>query len=102
MDDPFLEIYNSAGDLVLKNDDWSLGAEGGASPANDFKPIVKYYSEQQIFATGFAPGNRREPCVMADLAPGSYTAVVRPFESLPAQPAKPGVAIVEVYEVNPR
>lgn len=102
MNDPFLEIYNSAGDLVMKNDDWSTGAEGGASPTNDFKPIVKYYSEQQIFATGFAPGNRREPCVMADLAPGSYTAVVRPFESLPAQPASPGVAIVEVYEVNPR
>lgn len=102
MDDPFLEIYNSAGDLVMKNDDWSTGAASVNGLRDDFRPTVTYYSEQQIFATGFAPGNRREPCVMADLAPGSYTAVVRPFESLPTQPAKPGVAIVEVYEVNPR
>jgi hypothetical protein len=39
---------------------------------------------------------------MADLAPGSYTVAVEPFESLPSQPARPGVAIVEVFEVNPR
>ena len=26
---------------------------------------------QRITATGFAPSNRREPCVMVDLLPGS-------------------------------
>jgi hypothetical protein len=39
---------------------------------------------------------------MADLAPGNYTVTVEPFELLPSQPARPGVAIVEVFEVNPR
>ncbi len=100
MDDPYLEIYNSAGDLVMKNDDWSTGSTRVNGVADDFRPTVSYFSEKQIYATGYAPGNRREPCVMADLAPGSYTVLVQPFESLPDQPAKPGVAIVEVYEIN--
>jgi Metallo-peptidase family M12 len=102
MDDPYLEIYNSAGDLIMKNDDWSTGSIRVNGVADDFQPTVVYYSEKQIYATGYAPGNRREPCVMADLAPGSYTALVQPFESLPDQPAKPGVVIVEVYEINPK
>ena len=105
MDDPFLELHNGAGDLVLKNDDWSSGdTAGAASATNDFTPWVKTYSEQQIAATGFAPSNRREPCIMLDLPPGNYTVIAQPFESLtttPAQPAQPGVAIVEVYEITP-
>lgn len=105
MDDPILELHNAAGDLVLKNDDWSSGDTAGTSSAtNDFSPWVKTYSESQIAATGFAPSNRREPCVMLDLPAGSYTAIAQPFEDLtstPAQPAQPGVAIVEVYEINP-
>jgi hypothetical protein len=98
MDDPLLEIRNSAGALVLRNDDWSTGAEGGASVENDYKPLVRYYNEKQIAATGLAPTNRREPCLLADLPPGSYTVVVTPFELLPDEPAKPGVALVEVFE----
>jgi hypothetical protein len=79
---------------------------GGASPANDFKPLVELYSEQRIFATGFAPPNRREPCVLVDLPPGSYTVTVRPFflpspDPTVAQPERPGVGIVEVYEIGP-
>lgn len=102
MNDPFMQIYNAAGDLILKNDDWSTGAAMVDGARDDFKPTVIYYNEQQIFATGLAPGNRREPCIMADLAPGGYTVVVQPFEKLPDQPASPGVVIVEVYEVNPK
>ena len=102
MNDPVLEIYNSAGDLVMTNDDWSTGAESVNGVRDDFRPTVTLYNERQIFATGFAPGNRREPCIMADLASGSYTALVRPFERLPDQVANPGVAIVEVYEINPK
>ena len=80
--------------------------EGGVSEENDFKPVVTYYDERQIFATGLAPKNRREPCVLVDLAPGSYTAVVRPFEFRSAdpqadQPAVPGVGVIEVYEIGP-
>ncbi len=99
MDDPTMEIRNSVGALILSNDDWSSGSEVEEAEANDFKPFVRYYNEKQIAATGFAPGNRREPCLMADLPAGSYSVMVTPFERLPDDPAKPGVAIVEVYEI---
>ena len=101
LNDPFMEIYNAAGDLILKNDDWSTGAGQTANARDDFKPNVTYYNEKQIAATGLAPGNRREPCLMMDLPPGSYTVIVTPFELLPEEPASPGVGLVEVYEINP-
>lgn len=106
MDDPELELRSASGELLLRSDDWSSGAEGGASPQNDFNPFVRLYGEKQIFATGLAPSNRREPCVLVDLPPGNYTVVVRPFEERPSgsnggTPAKPGVGIVEVYEIEP-
>ncbi|MDP3070534.1 MAG: zinc-dependent metalloprotease family protein [Opitutaceae bacterium] len=105
LDDPEMEVRNTAGELVLRSDDWSTGATGGASPANDFSPTVRTYGENQIAATGFAPPNRREPCVIADLPPGAYTVIVRPFELRdpdPAQdqPARPGVGLIEVYEIG--
>lgn len=101
LDDPFLAVHNEAGELLHQNDDWTSGADG-----DDFKPTVTQYGESQIFATGYAPSNRREPAVMMDLPPGIYTVIVTPFELLHSnpdinQPAKPGVGIVEVYEINP-
>jgi hypothetical protein len=105
LEDPYLEVHSANGEMLLANDDWSTGSQGGISETNDFKPSVTYYSEKQIAATGLAPTNRREPCVMLDLAPGSYTVIAKPFELVDpdpevAQAAQPGVAIIEVYEVN--
>jgi hypothetical protein len=104
--DPEMDLRNAAGDLLLHSDDWSTKAVGGASPANDFNPLVELYGEMQIFATGFAPPNRREPCVLVDLPPGNYTVTVRPFLLLSpdpavAQPERPGVGVLEVYEISP-
>jgi len=106
LDDPVLELRDSRGDLILTSDDWSNDSVGGVSDENDFRPVVRSYGERQIFATGYAPANRREPCLLVDLTAGSYTAVVRPFEQRSAdaffdQPAQPGVGIIEVYEINP-
>jgi hypothetical protein len=107
LDDPEMEIRNAAGAVLVNNDDWSTGAEGGASAENDFRPLVVTHGENKIFATGHAPSNRREPCLLLDLPPGSFTVVVRPFELRdPAdptrdQPAKPGVGVIEVYEIDP-
>jgi hypothetical protein len=107
MDDPFMELRNAAGELLLKNDDWSTGTVAGpASAVNDFSPSVRFYSEQKISATGLAPGNRREPCMLVELPPGNYTIFATPFELRDPdperdQPAKPGVALVEVYEIGP-
>ena len=105
LEDPEMDLRNAAGELLLRNDDWSSDAVGGAGPANDFKPVVEEYSEQRIFATGFAPPNRREPCVLVDLPPGSYTVTVRPFVLLNpdptlSQPERPGIGVVEVYEIE--
>jgi hypothetical protein len=107
LDDPEMELRNAAGDLILFNDDWSAGVQDGQnpSPENDFKPRVESYAETQIFATGLAPANRREPCVMVDLPPGNYTIVVRPFElrspnPLVEQLEVPGVGVMEVYEIE--
>jgi len=106
LDDPEMEVRNAAGEILFMNDDWSSGSEGGPSTENDFRPLVGLYGEKQIFATGFAPANRREPCVLVDLPPGSYTVTVRPYElrnsnPLRDQPAVPGVGVVEVYEIVP-
>jgi hypothetical protein len=116
--DPFMELRNAAGDLVHQNDDWSSGTVPGTNArpgtifsvpereANDFVPLVKFYNEKQIAATGLAPGNRREPCLLLDLPPGSYTITVKPFELRDGdpdrdQPAVPGVGLIEVYEIDP-
>lgn len=105
MDDPQLELFNAAGQLVVQNDDWSTGAQRVAGVRDDFLPFVREYGEKQISATGFAPSNRREPCVMADLPPGSYTVVAKPFELRSSdpeedEPAQPGIGLIEVYEIN--
>lgn len=104
LDDPVFELRNAAGLKLVENDDWSSDAEGGASAENDFRPVVVTFGERAIAATGLAPGNRREPCVLLDLPPGSYTVTVQPFErrsTTPSldQPAVPGVGIIEVYEI---
>jgi hypothetical protein len=106
LDDPEFELRNAAGEVLVKNDDWSSGADGGASAENDFSPVIELYGEKQIFATGLAPKNRREPCVLVDLPSGSYTLIVRPYELISSsvlrdQPAVPGVGVVEVYEIGP-
>lgn len=95
MNDPIFELHDGSGTLLLINDDWSTGSTNG----DDTKPYVRVYAEQQISAAGLAPGNRRDCAVMLDLLPGAYTAVVRPFQELPDQPQKPGVAIVEAFEI---
>ena len=105
LNDPEMEIRNAEGEVVLRGDDWSSGAEGGISSENDFRPLVKSYGEARIFATGLAPGNRREPCILADFPAGRYTVVVRPFERVSTdpnrnEPAVPGVGVVEVYEID--
>lgn len=101
LNDPYMGLYNANSTLIMANDDWSTGEGSTAGLPDDAKPTVATYNEQQISATGLAPGNRREPCIMADLPPGSYTAIVQPFELLPSQPAQSGVGIIEVYEINP-
>jgi hypothetical protein len=70
--DPVLELHDSNG-AVIRNDDW------------------RNTQEADISATTIPPGDNRESAVLATLAPGTYTAIVRGKENTT------GVALVEVY-----
>jgi hypothetical protein len=73
--DPLLELHNSAGDLITTNDNW------------------RDSQEQAITATSLPPSHNLESAILATLAPGSYTAIVR------GNNGGSGVALVEVYDL---
>ena len=109
MPDPAMEIYAADAQLVLLNDDWDPPTADLDGTAVDFVPLlhrgeVDQLSEQAVFeaASRFdATFSMRpvEPGVVVEMPPGLYTVIVRPFEDLPLEPAVPGVAIVEVFEL---
>lgn len=74
--DPILEIYNQAGALIARNDNWFTLAP-------------------DLVARGFAPSNAQESVVVATLAAGSYTAV------LSGANATSGTALLELYDLDP-
>ena len=72
--DPVLELVNGNGVLVSSNDNWRDGSQ-----------------EQQIIATTVQPVSERESAIVAVLAAGNYTAIIR------GKDGASGVALVEVY-----
>ena len=74
--DPTLEVYDSDGVLVQQNDNWTT-LPSGAVPA------------------GLKPSNPAEAVVVASLAPGSYTAVLRSADGTE------GNALCELYDLSP-
>ncbi len=75
--DPVLELRDGSGNLVAANDNFASSSQ---------------YA--QIVATGVAPSDPREAAIVASLAPGSYTAVVRGVND------GTGVALVEVFDLD--
>lgn len=76
--DPTLELRNNGGALIASNNDW------GQSP-----------QAQEIVESGLAPSDTHEAAIVATLAPGSYTAVMRGAGNTT------GIGVVEVYDVTP-
>ena len=74
--DPTLELHNSNGTLLQSNDNW------------------KDNQRAAIQATGAAPANDKESALIATLATGSYTAIVR------GKGTATGVCLVEVYNLQ--
>jgi autotransporter-associated beta strand protein len=74
--DPTLELHNSNGAIIAFNNDWQ-----------ETDPVA-------IEATGIPPGNKKESAIVAVLAPGNYTAIVR------GQNDTTGVGLVEVYDLH--
>ena len=75
--DPALELHGSGPFATITNNNW------------------KDTQESEIQATGIPPTNDFESAIVATLAPGSYTAVVR------GNGDTTGVALVEVYDLDP-
>ncbi len=77
MANPTLELHNSSGATIATNDNWQSGGQAS-----------------QISASGFAPSNSLESALIATLAPGNYTAIVRGVNNTT------GVGMVEVYQMG--
>jgi Matrixin len=77
LDDPVLEVHDSAGSVVASNDDWADGQQAS-----------------QIQQSGLAPADSLESAVLVTLAPGNYTAVVSGYSN------STGNGLVEVYEMD--
>lgn len=75
LDDPVLELHDSAGAVIAQNDDWKA-------------------NEAEVAATGIPPSDDREASIVRSLAPGTYTAVER------GKGGHTGVAVVEVYDLE--
>ena len=82
---PTLSLRDAANQLVVQNDDWQTQAPGARGA--ELLPLGQ---------TGFAPSNAREAAVAVALAPGAYTAVVS------GASGETGVALVEVYDLDPQ
>ena len=74
--DPTLELRDGNGALIASNDNW------------------RCTQEAEIIATTIPPSNDLESAIVRDLAPGTYTAIVRGVNNTT------GVAVVEAYDLN--
>jgi hypothetical protein len=74
--DPVLELRAADGTRLAFNNSW------------------RYSHEAAIVATGIPPTDDREAAILATLAPGSYTAIVR------GRSATSGIAVAEVYDLS--
>ena len=82
---PTLELHDAAGALIGSNDNWQTTIIGGIITSNQVSDIQN---------SGHAPTAASESAIIANLAPGSYTAIVRGVSNTT------GVALVEVYDLN--
>jgi N-acetylneuraminic acid mutarotase len=83
---PTLELHDGTGALIASNDNWTRTIIGGIITSNQVRDIQ---------TSGYAPGDGRESAIIADLAPGNYTAIVRGVDNMI------GVALVEAYDLSP-
>lgn len=73
--DPFLELHGSDGTLIVSNDNWKESPQ-----------------RSQFEGTVFQPTDDKEAVILATLAPGSYTAVLRGVGETS------GIGLVEIYD----
>ena len=82
---PTLEIHDSSNAIVATNDDWKTTQLGGLITSDQTAAII---------ASQVAPANDLESAIIADLAPGSYTAVVRGLGNTT------GTGVVDAFDLS--
>ena len=83
--DPSLELHDSTGALIATNNDWHVTELGG---------VITSDQQAAIEATTLAPTDNLEAAIVATLAPGTYTALVRGTND------GTGIGLAEVYDLN--
>lgn len=83
--DPTLELHDSSGAIIAANNDWRVTQLGG---------IISGDQQAAIQATTIPPTSDLESALIATLAPGSYTVVVR------GTSGGSGIGLAEVYDLN--
>jgi len=74
--DPILELHDAQGAILASNDDW------------------QDTQQDEIEATGLAPGDDHESAIVTSLEPGSYTAILAGTNN------STGIGLVEVYDLD--
>jgi hypothetical protein len=74
LDDPVIQLFNSAGANIAGNDDWKT-------------------DQQNVQATGLAPSDDRESAIVVTLDPGAYTVVMRGKNN------SSGVGVVDMFDI---
>lgn len=74
---PTLELHDSAGALIGRNDDW------------------RDTQESEVLASGIPPLDNAEAAIVKVLAPGQYTAVIQ------GRNGGEGIGLAEVYDLDP-
>jgi len=82
---PTLEIHDSSGATVATNNDWKNTQVGG---------LITGDQAGEISSSGLAPTDDLESAIIANLAPGSYTAVVRGVNNTS------GTGIVDAFDLS--
>ncbi len=82
---PTLEVHDANDATVATNDDWRNTQVGG---------LITGDQSADIAGSGVAPSNDFESAIIADLAPGSYTAVVRGVGNTT------GTGVVDAYDLS--
>jgi plastocyanin len=77
LEDPTLELHDGSGAIIASNDNW-----------------IDSPDKHTIIDDGLAPSNDKESALLATLAPGAYTAIVRGVNNTT------GVALVEAYNLQ--
>ena len=78
LNNPTLELHDSAGQVVAFNDNW-----------------VDAPNRQEIIDSTIAPTNDLESAILMTLTPGAYSGVVRGVNN------STGIALAEVYDLDP-